>query len=184
MKKILFLSGSPRSGSNSRAALESIADGVRENLSQCCEVEFIDVPKLKLSGCVACDGCKKNGGRCVRPDESAALMEKVATADVLILGTPVYWWGISSQLKMAIDKFYSKDEAFHTTKKQVGVVAVGAAETTDRQYELIRGQFECITEFLGWELIFCESASAWQRGELAADATRMASFKELWKKIK
>ena len=89
--KTLFLSGSPRPGSNSRAALEATAEGIKAHLPEL-ETEFIDVPKLKLSGCAACDSCRRNGGRCVLPDGGDAFAEKVRSADVLIFGTPDSSW--------------------------------------------------------------------------------------------
>ena len=181
--KTLFLSGSPRPGSNSRAALEAAAEGIGAHLPEM-EIEFVDVPKLKLSGCIACDSCRRNGGRCVLPDGGDAFAEKVLAADVLIFGTPVYWWGIASQLKAAVDRLYCKGDALHACTKQLGVVAVGAADLDDPQYALIRGQFENIAAFLGWELIFCEGASAAACGELASNDAGLRPFRELWRRIR
>lgn len=87
----------------------------------------------------------------------------------MIFGTPVYWWGMSAQLKMVVDKFYSQDAQFQTMKKKVGVVAIGANELEDPQYRLIREQFSCIADYLGWELAFSLSYSAYEPGEICAD---------------
>ena len=62
----------------------------------------------------------------MRPDESDAVIRKIAEADAVIFGTPVYWWGMSAQLKMVVDKFYSQDSQFKTMKKKIGVVVTGA----------------------------------------------------------
>ena len=180
--KILILNGSPRMDGNTRTALNEIAKGIRANKSGA-ELEFIDVVKCKLSPCIACDACKKNGGICVMPDETPILVQKVFEADVVIFGTPVYWWGVTAQLKTVIDKFYSKDIAFGKQKKRIGLVTVGAAGLEDREYELIRAQFECICNFLGWTLLFSESISAWNVGDLAKNTQKMAELGEFWKKL-
>lgn len=161
---ILLLNGSPRHRGNTRAALQTMK-AVLEGGNT---VEFLDVCNMKLSGCCACDGCKRNGGHCVRPDDSDAVIQKIAQADAVIFGTPVYWWGMSAQLKMVVDKFYSRDSQFKTMSKTIGVVAVGANGLDDPQYRLIHGQFRCIAEYLHWDLAFSLSFSAYGPGELMA----------------
>ena len=106
--KVLMVNGSPRGKGNTKAALEAVADGIKEGLKPE-ELEIYDVSKHKLSACLACDGCKKNGGTCVQPDDTAELIQKIYDADILVFGTPVYFWGMSAQLKMVVDKLYSKD---------------------------------------------------------------------------
>jgi multimeric flavodoxin WrbA len=63
----------------------------------------------------------------------------------LIFGTPVYWWGISAQLKMLIDKFYSKSKQFAKQNKNRSV-SIGGAVLQDREYGLIKEQFSCICD--------------------------------------
>ncbi|MGL5723983.1 flavodoxin family protein [Cetobacterium sp.] len=60
------------------------------------EVEFIDVTKFNVAGCIACDSCKRNGGKCFMKDNTNELVQKIVDADTLIFGSPVYWWGISA----------------------------------------------------------------------------------------
>ena len=159
---ILILNGSPRRRGNTHAVLEQI----EKQLGSGHHVEFINVSTLKLSGCVACDACKKNGGHCIRPDESDATIQKIAQADVLIFGTPVYWWGMSSQLKTLVDKFYSQTAQFKTMAKKIGLVVVGASGVEDKQYQLIHDQFACIAAFLNWDFRFFLPFSAHAAGEV------------------
>ncbi|HVI43037.1 MAG TPA: flavodoxin family protein, partial [Anaerovoracaceae bacterium] len=122
--KILILNGSPRLNGNTRTALNEISQSIRSNITGV-EVELIDVTKHKLSGCTNCDSCRRNGGKCVLPDDSAKIIQKIYDSEVVILGTPVYYWGISAQLKMVVDKLYSKDDQFRQQKKKLGLVTVG-----------------------------------------------------------
>ena len=66
----------------------------------------------------------------MRPDESDAVIRKIAEADAVIFGIPVYWWGMSAQLKMVVDKFYSQDSQFKTMKKKIGMVLQGQTAWT------------------------------------------------------
>ena len=158
--KILLINGSPRRNGNTRGALLLMQKMLGD------DEELLDVCSMKLSGCLACDSCRKNGGHCVQPDDSDRLMQKIAEADAVVFGTPVYWWGMSSQLKMVIDKFYSRESEFEKMHKKIGILTVGGSGLENPQYELIRKQFSCIAEYLNWELVFSLSFSAHGAGEL------------------
>lgn len=180
--KILFVNGSPRLNGNTKTALDEISRGLRSNIPGA-EIETIDVTKYRLSGCVNCDSCMKNGGSCVQPDDSTEVIQKVYVADAVILGTPVYYWGMTAQMKAFVDKFYCKDELFRKQKKKLGIVAVGAADLDDREYGLIREQFACICDYLGWDLVFSYSVSAFEKGDLAGDSAKLQELNSLWQSI-
>jgi multimeric flavodoxin WrbA len=176
--KVLLINGSPRLSGNTRTALEEISRSVRSNTPEA-DIELIDITKYKLSGCMNCDSCMENGGSCVQPDYTNEVIKKVYDTDVVILGTPVYYWGITAQLKTLVDKFYSKDVQFREQKKKLGIVAVGAADLDDREYGLIREQFECICDYLGWDLIFCHSISAFEKSDLAGNSAKLQELRGL-----
>lgn len=171
---VLILNGSPRMKGNTRTVLKYM----EEQLSGQHTVTFVDVCRRKISGCLACNGCKKNGGHCICPDESDALMQQVIAADAIIIGTPVYWWGMSSQLKMAVDKFYSCDAKLREHPKKLGILAIGAESTDDIQYSLIREQFSCIAKHLNWELAFSLSFSAYEPGEITQNEDAFEQSKQ------
>ena len=157
--KILILNGSPRKNSNTRALLEQIAAGAQGH-----QVQLVDVAGLQVGGCRGCDACRKNGGSCVQRDDFAALLEQMRAADCILFGTPVYFWGISAQLKLCIDRLYAGGEGI--LHKQVGMVAVGADSLDGPQYRLIAEQFACIAEHLSWQVLFQEPVSASEAGEV------------------
>lgn len=179
---ILILNGSPRMKGNTRTALLEIKNGIEQNTSGN-DIEFIDVTTKKLSGCINCDACKKNGGTCITPDDSAELVEKVYKADVIIFGTPVYWWGISAQLKMLVDKFYSKSKHFARQNKKIGVVSIGGAVLQDREYGLIKDQFSCICDYLKWKMVFYKPISAYEAGFVLHNDEAMKDLNKLWETL-
>ena len=90
MKKIIVVNAGPRKGWNTDRLLTRAAEGAR---SAGAEAEVFDLYKLeKFTGCVSCFGCKTDGhlGECVCRDGLAPVLEKIRTADGLILGSPVY----------------------------------------------------------------------------------------------
>lgn len=177
--KVLILNGSPRNG-NTRLALRAIAEGVSANMPGA-EVETLDIPKLRVNPCLACDGCVRSGGTCVQKDDGAMFTEKVVDADVVIFGSPVYWWGVSAQLKAAIDRLYAKNGKLND--KKIGLVLVGEAELGSVQYELIYKQFECIAEYLEWQIAFNEPISANKPDDLSKRQDELDKLRGLWREL-
>ena len=183
--KALILNGSPRKKGNTSHALQAIADGLARNHA----VESLNVYDFKFLPCRNCDACKRNGGNCIQADDAMKIIEKVTAADLVIFGSPVYWWGISAQLKDVVDKFYSRDDASDgtkptlRTKKKIGIVACGADALSNPEYKLISDQFRCIAEFLGWEVVLDESVCAAAVDDLAKDAARLAALKAAAEKL-
>ena len=178
--KALLLNGSPRKG-NTYAALEALKKGFA-NIDGI-EIQEILASDTAVSPCLACESCKDGSG-CVFDDDTNDLMDAVVDADVIVFATPVYWWGITAQLKLIIDKFYSRGDQLAECKKQVGVIVVGQLPRENTQYEIIRKQFECISGYLGWDIAFCNTYSAYDASDLIRNEEAMAEIEGLWKKIK
>ncbi len=180
--KILIINGSPRNG-NTKAALKMIESEIKEK-NKSANIEFVDVPTLKIEGCMNCDFCKRNSGTCVHKDDTNVYMNKIMDADILIFGTPVYWWGVSGQLKIFIDKFYSKDGIIQeNSSKKIGLLTFGANEITDIQYKLIDDQFNSICNFLKWEIIFTKEFACFDKDDLRNSPEMCKEIIELANKI-
>lgn len=179
--KILILNGSPRQNGNTNYALTAIADGISKNTQH--DVEIINVTRLKIGGCIACEGCKKSGGDCVMKDDTKTVIDKIYAADAVIFGSPVYYFGISAQLKAVLDKFHSRSALFKEQSKKLGVVAIGAEEVEDKQYELIHDQFRCVCNYLGWENVFNFSYSAGDPDDLRKSSSAARELSQAWKTL-
>jgi multimeric flavodoxin WrbA len=176
--KILLLNSSPRINGNTKTALSEIIQGIQSK-NKDVEAELLDITQLKLSGCINCNNCKENGGICIIPDDSNMVVQKIYDSDVIILGTPVYYWGMNAQLKMVIDKLYCKDDQLRQQKKKLGVVAVGEANVDDPQYQLIFSQIEYICNYMGWNFIFSKAVSAFEEGDLARNTSQLQGLYDL-----
>lgn len=175
--KALLLNGSPREG-NTCAALDALKKGM-ENMPGL-EIREVKANDVSVSPCIACEVCGTNSS-CVFDDDTNDIIEAVAAADIIVFATPVYWWGVTAQLKAIIDKFYCKAESLHGLKKKIGVIVIGEAEQEDPQYEIIPKQFSCICEYLGWELAFSKTYTAAAPGDLAKSKESIEEIEALWK---
>ncbi len=173
MKK-LILNGSPRQG-NTVAAISAFTEGRSD------EFEIINLKDKKIAPCRACLACR-NEGDCIDRDDTNDVMKKIEEADFILFATPVYWWGVSAQLKLAIDKMYSR---FNLLKgKRIGVIAIGEDELAGPQYKIIEDTFSCIADYLDWNMVFYEPVSADEKDDLANRPEDLAGIAALADKIK
>lgn len=103
-KKILILKSSPRLKGNSSTLAERAAVGAREAGA---DVEIIDLHGMNIRPCDACEECKETGGVCVIGDEMQSLYPRLRRADAILLASPIYWFTMSAQLKLCIDRWYA-----------------------------------------------------------------------------
>jgi multimeric flavodoxin WrbA len=119
---ILILSGSPRKGGNTELLVEAFAKGAAEHH----HVEIVSVRDYKVNPCLGCNACFKANGICAQKDDMAFIYEKMSQTDMLVIASPVYFYGISAQLKAVIDRFHNPiRDTFHI--KRMALLLVGAA---------------------------------------------------------
>ena len=99
MNVLVFL-GSPRKGGNSEVLTEAMLKGVRAAGST---PEIIRLCELSLSPCISCGGCNKTG-KCVVEDDMTPLYDKILATDLIILASPIFFYGITAQAKAFIDR--------------------------------------------------------------------------------
>ncbi|MCK5653936.1 MAG: flavodoxin family protein [Dehalococcoidia bacterium] len=129
--RVLGIMGSPRIKGNTDLLMDEALKGAQ---SQGAEVEKIVVDKLKISPCREYYGCLKDGN-CVIRDDMDGIYPKLLEADVLIVASPMFFYGLTSQLKALIDrcqalwsrKYILKQES--TDKARKGAfISVGATQ--------------------------------------------------------
>lgn len=174
--KTLIFNGSPRKG-NTCVAIDAVIKGM--DAAGGFEIDVIEADNVSVSGCIACMNCGCVGN-CVFDDDTNDIIDAVEAADAIIFATPVYWWGMTAQLKLIVDKFYCRFEKLATMPKKVGVIVIGESEQDDPQYKLIPKQFECICEYLGWDMLFAKTYTAGEAGVLAQDEDAVAELEGLY----
>ena len=101
--KIVVLKGSPRPNSNSNSLADEFIRGAKEHGHDIFE---FDSTRHKVGGCLGCDKCDMRNPY-VQRDDFDSLRPELIDADVILFATPIYYFGVSGQLKNVIDRFYS-----------------------------------------------------------------------------
>jgi len=110
--KIITLQGSPRKKGNTAKVLSWVEE---ELTALGHDVESIFLNTKNLKGCLACGKCKEKPDTvgCIQEDDIPEILEKMTKADLVIFASPLYFWGVSSQLKTLIDRTYSFYVDYH-----------------------------------------------------------------------
>lgn len=99
MKVIGILGGPHRGGHTEKLLDEALAAAAAAGAG----TERLDVARLDVAPCLACGGCAE-AGDCVIEDDMTGLYEKLLTADAVIISSPIFFYGLPSQLKALIDR--------------------------------------------------------------------------------
>ena len=106
---IYAINGSPRKTNNTATLLSEALAGAQAALPGV-ETELIHLYSYNFNGCVSCFECKRLGGKsyghCALRDEASPLLDKLAQADGLIFGSPVYFHGITGKLRMFLERLF------------------------------------------------------------------------------
>lgn len=120
--KVLIVMGSPRKGGNSATLAEQVAEGAR---AAGADVEVYRLHDMDIRPCRACDACHKGEKRaCVVDDDMQVLYPKLREADALVIASPVYWFTVSAQTKLFMDRWYALEgpQGNALAGKRVGIV--------------------------------------------------------------
>jgi multimeric flavodoxin WrbA len=106
-EKILIISGSPKKDGNTSVLVNWFCEGAQEkNVS--IEIVHAAFLKYKANGCTSCRACQKlREYKCVIDDEASVVLQKAITADVIVMATPLYFFGPSAQIKLVFDRMFS-----------------------------------------------------------------------------
>jgi multimeric flavodoxin WrbA len=106
-RKIMVICGSPRKHGNTNTVTNWVVESARAAGAM---VEVVNAASLKYksNGCTECMACQKSDKyECAIPDEASEIIRRMPEFDVLVLSTPVFWFGPSAQLKLILDRTFA-----------------------------------------------------------------------------
>ena len=118
--KVLIINGSPRKDGNTTLALAEMAKVFEE---EGVEVEAVQIGSQDIRGCIACGSCAKTG-KCVFDDAVNECAAKLAEADGLVIGSPVYYASANGTLVSFLDRLFYSSGAVDKRMKVGAAVAV------------------------------------------------------------
>jgi len=172
--KILALIGSPRRGGNTDILVDQILQGSKTKGHTGEKLYLYD---YEISPCLDCRNCKKGDYVCTVNDGMQEIYPKMQAADLLIFGTPLYWFGPSGKMKLLIDRIrpFVANEKLRGKK---GAIVVPSGDETKVSGALVE-MFRLIFDYLGMEFAGKVLAQAYEKGEVRQNQEALKEAYEL-----
>lgn len=144
--KVVVITGSPHKKGTSALLADEFIRGAEEAGHN---VFRFDAASEKVHPCIACEVCHKAQKGCAFQDAMASLNVHLLSAEAVVFVSPIYYYGMTAQIKTVIDRFYANDDELHHNKKSALLLtfADNAEKTALGSVETFHG----ILDFLGWE---------------------------------
>ena len=143
-KNILVLVGSPRHNGNTELLADAFIKGAVEEGNK---VTKYVLQGKKILPCIDCQACFKDG-KCILEDDMDEVYELLRTTNILVLASPVYFYGISAQLKALLDRLHNPVR--DTFPINSSVLLSVCADTAEAFIPSI-AMYKAIGRYLGWE---------------------------------
>lgn len=145
--KITMITGSPHRRGTSALLADEFAAGATKAGH---EVYRFDAAFEDLHPCKACEHCHTGEDGCVWRDAMDELRPHILDADAIVFVTPVYYFTMSTQLKMVIDRFYAFNAEIQGTGKKTALLATAMA-ANDSVMDNLKMTYRDIIRYLGWD---------------------------------
>ena len=141
--KIVVLEGSP----NRNGSTHILADCFRQGAEEAGHtVELIDVAHADIHPCTGCIHCGYEGP-CVQKDDVEGIRRKILDADMLVFVTPLYYYGMSAQLKALVDRFCAFNSSIQGKHMKSALIA--AAWNSDGwTFEALEAHYQTLVRYL------------------------------------
>ena len=173
--KIVVITSSPHPKNESTSCY--LADRFTEGAKSAGhEVFTFDAANSDTHPCRGCDKCGMDGECIFKDDIENTLMPKMLEADMLVLVTPLYYYGMSAQLKIIVDRFYSRTSRLHGKKSLLMATAYNSADWT---MEALASHYETLVRYMEWDsvgtvfAIGCGSRSLVERSDFGNQAQKI-----------
>ena len=141
--KIVVLQGSP----NKKGSTFILADCFRQGAEAAGHtVEFIDVAHAKIHPCTGCVHCGYEGP-CVQKDDVESIRKKILDGDMLVFATPLYYYGMSAQLKILIDRFCAFNSSMQLKHMKSALLTV-AWNSDSWTFEALEAHYKTLVRYL------------------------------------
>ncbi len=182
-KKIMIIDGGPRKNFNTASMLQAFAEGAKSANNEI-EVKIVRLYDIVYKGCISCMACKIKGKAsniCKFKDALTPILEEIAQADGLVLGSPIFFGQITGQMQSFLERlafpWLSYNDYSLTAPKKIPVVLIETMNgLPDNNNSQGYGSMEyCITTALGQP----EHINAYNTYQVKSyDRFELASFSE------
>ena len=175
--QVLGISGSMRRDGNTAQLVQAVLNGCR---SPGIRTEFVSLSGLEIKPCTGCEKCKEKKECTVVDDDWHGLIGKVIDCEVLVIGSPTYYYDVCGHVKNFMDRTYSLYHDRTLAGKKAAIVTVHATTGGARAQETLEA-------FLGaHEFSFLGSVigKGYHEGEVMNDPGALEGAEEIARKIR
>ncbi len=152
------------------------------------EAACFDLQKMNIHGCLGCcKGGKEKDSPCVQKDDMSRIYPVYEKSDIVVLASPMYYWGISGQLKCAFDRLFAVAELtpnYENPKKDC-ILLMASEGNTESNFAPVRAFYEGLTSHLGWKNIGIVYAGGnMETGDILSKPQQLEEAEKLGKSIK
>jgi multimeric flavodoxin WrbA len=187
-QKIVIVKGSPREFGNSAILAGQVAAGAE---AAGAEVESFYLHGMDIQPCDACDSCQGSADMdCIIDDDMKILYPKLREVDAIVYASPIYWFTVSAQMKLFMDRCYglggetSEPEEHVLAGKCVGIVLTyGGDDPFDSGAVNAIRTFQDTFNYIPAEIVGIVYGAALEAGEIRKDQEVMGKAYELGNKL-
>lgn len=144
--KIVVLFGSPNRKGSTNILVEAFIRGAKEAGH---EAEVVDVCHSNIHPCTGCVSCGYEGP-CVQKDDVEVIRQKLLTSDMVIFATPLYYYGMSAQLKSVVDRFCAYNSSLNSRHLKSALLTV-AWNADDWTFEALESHYKTLVRYINFE---------------------------------
>lgn len=167
--KIVVFEGSPNKNGSSNMLANHFIRGAKENDHH---VEVIDTAHINISPCTGCVSCGYNGP-CAQKDDMEQIRTVILDADMLVFVTPLYYYGMSAQLKTLIDRFCAINGSIQRKNMKSALITV-AWNSDDWTFDALEAHYHTLVKYLNFQ----DQGMVLGRGCGAPSMTRSSGYLE------
>ena len=153
--KIVVLEGSPNRNGSTHILAECFRQGAEEAGHL---VEFINVAHANIHPCTGCIHCGYEGP-CAQKDDVEGIRKKILDADMLVFATPLYYYGMSAQLKIMVDRFCAFNSSIQRKHMKSALLSV-AWNSDDWTFEALEAHYRTLVRYLNLR----DMGAVWGKG--------------------
>lgn len=171
--KIVVITGSPHRNGTSALLADNLIQGAQ---SKGHTVFRFNAAFADIHPCQACNACGRNGACVLDDDIDKLLMPQLLQADIIALVTPLYYYGMSAQLKTVVDRMYSRLRGMDNKKSLLLATAYNSADWT---FDALTDHYQSLVEYMHWQDLGmvlgygCGSRSAIERTQFPQHALQL-----------
>ena len=144
--RIIVLMGSPNKNGSTKILVDSFVQGATEAKHTC---EVIDVCRANVHPCIGCVRCGYEGP-CVQKDDVEEIRAKLLDSDMVVFATPLYYYGMTAQLKAVVDRFCAYNGSLNS-KHLKSALVTAAWNADDWTFDALTAHYKTLVRYINFE---------------------------------